>query len=220
MRLINIRLKSKVSTIDWVYIDSWLCIVNPRVGKYFFVSFIFNRIIDYFTNILDGNNFICFHQRNITDCLKVGQYTCNTKFYFLFSITILISKDSFICPDRISNFYLSCYTSTTEELVDTLRSICNSIGSTNQSSRIRESNCWVNSDCFSTNINWFQNFGVSWYNKLTFNQISVIISNKQSNFIKCLIISCEYFYIRYWSTGVQINGSKNGLTFKFKWITR
>ena len=121
-------------------------IVNPRVRKYFFICLLSTWIVDNISNISYGESLKLLHQWEIINRFEVCKNTSDTKFTLLIWITIFVTKNSLICSKRSTKSDTAGNSSTSKELVNTLRSVFNGeITSYNRSS-LTETDCRINSN--------------------------------------------------------------------------
>ena len=177
-------------------------------------------ISNYFTNISYFNFFTFFKKRKFSKRFEVRQNACYTEIYALGGISTLITENSLIRADSSACCDACTNISTTIKLIDTLRFIINKTTSSNNCASLTKSNRRINIYDRRSYRYCLSNSGSTRDSECTFNQIPVIVSNKQTKSVECFVISSKDLNIRNRSISSEISRFKYGLSFQTKRISR
>ena len=175
---------------------------------------------NYFTNVSYFNFFTLFKKRKFSKRFEVRQNARYTEIYTLRGISTLITKNSLIRADSSACCDACTNIAATIKLIDTLRFIINNTTSSNNCTSLTKPNCRINVDDRRSYRYCLSNSGSTRDSECTLNQISIIVSNKQTKSIECFVISGEDLNIRNGSISSEIIGFEYSLSFQGKRISR
>ena len=161
-----------------------------------FVRSVAGWISDNFTNISYFNFFTLLKKRKFSKRFEVRQDARYTEIYTLRGISPLITKNSLIRADSSACCDTCTNITATIKLIDTLGCIINNTASNNNCASLTKSNRRVNINDRRSYRYCLRNSGSTRDSECTFNQIPVIVSNKQTKSIECFVISSKDLNIR------------------------